>query len=132
VTEIHTTDQATRQILALAQEVHRLLGGGWPEAMYRDALLILCEEHLIPCRPAAGVRGAGPVRAAIVCCDSILVRVCRESVAEPGLRRSLAASGLERAVLLRFEDQDVVSRIVTVDAPVHLVMADPSWPAFSE
>jgi hypothetical protein len=132
VTKVHTINQATRQILALAQEIHGLLGAGWSEALYRDALLILCEERLIPFRRAAGVRGAGPVRAAIVCCGSILVRVCDRFVEQRGLRRSLVAAGLERAVLLRFAEQGVISQIVRVDLPVHAVMGDPSPQAYSE
>jgi len=132
VTSTLTIKQQTLQILALAQEVHRLLGGGWAEAVYRDAILILCEECSIPCRRAAGVRGAGPVRAAIVCFDSILVRCCQQFPEGRGLRHSLVAAGLDRAVLLRFDDGDVVSQIVTVDAPVHMAMAVPPRPVYSE
>lgn len=129
MTETSPTDQRTREILQLAHEVHRLLGAGWPEAVYRDALMILCEERLISCRRAAGIRGTGPVRATIVCHGSILVRVCRGLVEESGLRHGLVAAGLERALLLRFDDQHVVSEVVRVDVPVHTMMASPSRPA---
>ena len=132
MTNIHTIDQATLHVLSLAQEIHRLLGAGWSEAVYRDALLILCEERLIPFRRAAGVRGAGPVRAAIVCYDTVLVRVCDRFVEQRGLRRSLVAAGLERAVLLRFEEQGVISQIVRADGPAHVVIGDRSRPAYSD
>jgi len=105
-------DHDLQEILRLAHEVHRLLGGGWSEAIYCDALLFLCEEHQIACRRAEGVRGVGPVRAAVVCGETTLVRVCSHLWAEPGLRRGLAEIGLEQAVLLRFEADTVASRVV--------------------
>lgn len=116
VTQLPTRlDHEIQEILRLAHEVHRLLGGGWSEAIYCDALLFLCEEHQITCRRATGVRGVGPVRAAVVCGDTTLVRVCSRLGGEPGLRRGLAAIGLEQAVLLRFDEDAVASQVV----PVH-------------
>jgi len=108
-------DHEIQEVLGIAHEVHRLLGGGWSETIYCDALLFLCEEHHIACRRVTGVRGVGPVRAAVVCGETTLVRVCRDLGEEPALRRGLDAIGLEQAVLLQFEEAAVVSRVV----PVH-------------
>ena len=123
VTRLHPRlDHDLQEVLRLAHEVHRLLGGGWSEAIYCDALLFLCEEHQIACRRATGVRGVGPVRAAVVCGEATLVRVCRHLENEPGLRRGLAEIGLEQAVLLRFEEAAVASRVV----PVHGLVSVPA------
>jgi hypothetical protein len=111
-------DHELQEILRLAHEVHRLLGGGWSEAIYCDALLFLCEDHQIACRRAEGVRGIGPLRAAVVCGETTLVRVCSRLGAEPGLRRGLTAIGLEQAVLLRFDEVAVASQVVSVDGLV--------------
>lgn len=114
VTPIHShLERDTQQILTVARRVHRLLGGGWSDAIYCDALVFLCEERHITCRRAAGVRGVGPVRSAIVCGEATLVRVCSHLEEETRLRDGLAATGLEQAVLLRFDDDGVASRIMS-------------------
>jgi len=114
VIQATTTHQEIQAILTLAEEVHRRLGGGWPEAVYRDALLFLGEERHIPCRPPEGVRGVGPVRATLVCFGTILVRVCRQFQEEPGLPVGMRQAGLDRAVLLRFAEAAIASQVVPV------------------
>jgi len=99
-------------------EVHRLLGPGFVEPVYQDALSIELSERAIPCHREVelpihykGVRLAHRYRADFVCYVEVLVEVKAlrqlSSAEDCQLINYLAASRYGRGLLLNFGAQSL-------------------------
>ena len=106
-------DPQTYAVIGAAIEVHRVLGCGFLEKVYRVALLEELQANRVPCRaevryriPYKGRSLGVTYRADIVCFDAVIVEV-KASVALTRIDQAqainyLKASGLHRALLLNF------------------------------
>lgn len=114
-------DPRTHAIIGAAMEVHRILGTGFQEVIFRDALAIEFELRRIPfaaevpCRVSyKGRQLRGTCRIDFVCFDSVAVEVKARS--EIGLAEYaqtisyLASSRLTTALLLNFGGPRLVFR----------------------
>lgn len=114
-------DAQTYEIIGAAIEVHRVLGCGFLEKIYRVALLDELQTREVPCRAEVTFRIdykgkplAVHYRADIICFDAVIVEV----KASVGLTRIdeaqtinyLKVSGLRRALLLNFGTRMVQHR----------------------
>ena len=109
-------DPRTFAIIGAAMTVHRILGSGFLEAIYRDALAIefqLCEVPFTS-EVACGVwyKGhqlRGHQRIDFVCFSEVVVEIKARSATGPGdqaqVLNYLAASGLSTGLLLNFGSQ---------------------------
>ncbi len=106
-------DPETYAIIGAAMDVHRHLGHGFLEAVYREALRAELRMRGIPYRPEVqllisykGRRLATSFRADLMCFDQVLVELkALRSVGgaeEAQVLNYLKASGLPRALLLNF------------------------------
>jgi hypothetical protein len=110
--------------------VHRHLGPGWEEAVYRDAVVLVLEEKGESCVPvdrdtpvATGGWPADLHGAAFVSYGTILVLVSRGPVADRSLPLDLRAADLDRAVVLGFGADGVEMGVIdaqprALDLPV--------------
>ena len=106
-------DPQTYAILGAAMEVHRVLGPGFLEPVYADALTLELSERDIPFAREVvlpisykGRPLAARYRADFVCYDRVVVelkalRACT-SVEDAQVINYLKASGLDRALLVNF------------------------------
>jgi GxxExxY protein len=106
-------DPQTYAIIGAAIEVHRVLGCGFLEKVYRVALFEELQASNVPCRAEVSYRipyKGKPLRvyyrADIVCFDAVIVEV-KASVALTRIDQAqainyLKVSGLHRALLLNF------------------------------
>lgn len=122
-------DPMTYAIVGCALEVHRTLGAGFLEAVYRDALHQLLSERKIPFRAEVqlAIRFRGKwlpttYRADLVCYGEVLVelkalsRITRVEHAQ--VLNYLKASGLNRALLMNFGGRRLeIRRLVGPGAP---------------
>jgi len=106
-------DSETYLIIGAAMEVHRVLGCGFLEAVYRGALLAELLLKGIPARtevrfPVHYKNGVLPVYycADLVCFDSVIVEIKAASgltrVDEAQAINYMKVSGLKRALVLNF------------------------------
>jgi GxxExxY protein len=106
-------DSQTYQVIGAAMEVHRLLGCGFLEAVYRAALLQELELRQVPCRSEVIFRIVYKrrilplhYRADIVCFGAVIVEVKACSglgpVDQAQAINYLKVSKLRRALLLNF------------------------------
>ena len=126
---VHPPDPQTYRIIASALEVHRLLGCGFLESVYREALCRVLDETAIPYRVEVRLpimfkgRPLQTVyRADLICYEAIIVELkalAALSAAEEGqVLNYLKASGLRRALLINFGGRRLeIRRFVGPDAP---------------
>ena len=106
-------DPRTYQILGAAFEVHRLLGSGFLELFYKDALAIELKARGIPFRRELpckvdykGHRLRGDYKMDFVCFDEIVLEIKARSSTSPADHAQvisyLASSKLQVALLLNF------------------------------
>lgn len=107
------SDDETSVVIAAALEVHRVLGNGFHEAVYQDALTIVLEEKRIPFLTEVpfiiqfkGHELRSRYRADLVCFDQIIVELKALNrlgpLEEAQVLNYLKASGLSRALLFNF------------------------------
>lgn len=107
------SDPRTFRIIGAAMEVHRVLGTGYLETCFRDALHIEFGIRRIPFvaeAPCVVSYKGWPLRGTLhvdfICFDSVLVEVKARSAASPAdhaqLLNYLAATGCELGLLLNF------------------------------
>lgn len=106
-------DPQTYQIIGCAMEVHRVLGPGFLEAVYRQALRVELAAREIPYRAEVelSIRYKGVVldcayRADFICFDDIILE-CKAQSQLTGVDKGqtinyLKATGFRRALLLNF------------------------------
>lgn len=106
-------DPETYAIIGAAMEVHRVLGNGFLEGVYQDALEIefahreipYSREHSIPVSYKGHVLGM-PYRADFVCFGSIIVELkavkSLTDIESAQVLHYLKATALERALLINF------------------------------
>jgi len=106
-------DPETYAVIGAAMEVHRILGCGFLEAVYRAALIVELQERSIPLAREVPFRVTYkdcvlPVgyRADIVCFNEVIVEVKAAldlgPIEQAQAINYLRASGLHRALLLNF------------------------------
>ena len=106
-------DPQTYAITGAAMEVHRVLGPGFLEAVYQEALAVELDEQLIPFKREVALSVtykwetlACGYRADFVCYDEVLVELkAIERLTEIEMAQVinyLKATGLRRALLLNF------------------------------
>lgn len=106
-------DPQAALIVGAALEVHRALGCGFVDDVYRVPLEIELAARDVPCAPEVafpvvykGRRTGVTIRADFVCFGEIVVSVmAAPEIGAPGrtrARNQLRASGLSRALLLNF------------------------------
>lgn len=117
----HTRDRRTFGIIGAAMAVHRILGCGHLEQIYRDALAIefdLCRipfEREVPCQVVyKGHPLRGHFRVDFICHGEVVVEVKARSATGPGdqaqVLNYLATTGLATALLLNFGAQRLEHR----------------------
>ena len=108
-----TRDPETYAIIGAAMEVHRLLGHGFLEAVYQEALELELTARMIPFRREVAVpiffksqRLECSYRADFVCFENVVVELKAISqltgVDEAQTINELKATGLNRALLINF------------------------------
>jgi GxxExxY protein len=122
-------DRRTFAIVGAAMTVHRILGCGYLESIYRDAMAIeldLCRipfEMEVPCKVAyKGHELRGHYHIDFVCYSDMVVELKARSSVGPADRAQvinyLAAAGLRAALLLNFGTQRLeYQRLVLGDNP---------------
>ena len=105
-------DKLTYAIIGAAMEVHRILGPGFPEKVYQEALLIALKERKIPAIKEVGFavgfhgRTVGEFRVDVLVDDAVILELkAVEKMSkqyEQQLIAYLAASGREIGLLLNF------------------------------
>jgi GxxExxY protein len=106
-------DPRTFAIIGAAYEVHRVLGAGFLELFYKDALAIEFTERQIPFRAEApcsieykGHRLRGEYRIDFVCFDEVVLEIKARSMTGPADHAQvisyLASSKLRCGLLLNF------------------------------
>lgn len=106
-------DEETEALIGAAIQVHRTLGYGFLEAIYRKALCIELANRAIPAREEVGLpifyegRNLGiGYRADILCFESIVVEIkAQANIGDADFAQVihyLRASNLQRALLLNF------------------------------
>ena len=113
---LENKDQRTYQIIGAAMEVHRVLGAGFLEVFYRDALGIefglrhVPFEAEVPCNMSYKNNALrGHYRMDFVCYESIVVevkvRAYTGAADQAQVLNYLAATGHQTALLLNFGNQ---------------------------
>ena len=106
-------DPETYAVIGAAMEVHRLLGHGFLEAVYQEALALELTARMIPFRREVAVpiffksqRLECSYRADFVCFENVVVELKAISqltgVDEAQTINELKATGLSRALLINF------------------------------
>jgi GxxExxY protein len=106
-------DPETYRIIGAAMAVHRELGHGFLEAVYREALPIEFERRKIPFRPEVvlpiryqGIQLPTHYKADFICEGGVIVEVkALDSISshdEAQLLNYLKASGIRRGLLINF------------------------------
>jgi len=106
-------DPETHAIIRAAMEVHRQLGCGFFEAVYREALQQEPVEHNIPFQREVHIptfykrsRLAADYRADFICCDSVIIELkalqLPTGTEEARMINYLKATGHEVGLLLNF------------------------------
>jgi GxxExxY protein len=126
-----STDPQTFAIIGAAIEVHRQLGNGFLEPVYREAMRLELAARAIPFHAEVqlpiffkGRRLATSYRADLVCYDQVIVELkALRSVGGPEeaqVLNYLKASGLERALLLNFGSPSLEYRRLIRSIPRHI------------
>ena len=123
-------DPQTYAIIGAAMEVHRALGSGFLESVYRRALAIECGMRGIPfvaevpvdVTYKAHVLAVG-FRADFICYESVIVEVkalaALSNIEHTQVINYLKATGLHRAVLLNFGTASLQYRRIVWHLPQH-------------
>ncbi|MDT0617033.1 GxxExxY protein [Salinisphaera sp. P385] len=114
-------DPQTYAILGAAMEVHRVLGPGFLEAVYQEAMALEFEARDIPCQQECrldirykGQPLACSYRADFICYNEVIVeikaieRITRNEQAQ--VINYLQATGAERALLINFGESSLQHR----------------------
>jgi len=129
-------DPETYAIIGAAMEVHRVLGSGFLEAVYQDAIELEFQargipnsrEHLIPISYKAHTL-ATPYRADFVCHSSIIVELkaikALTDIESAQVLHYLKATGLQRALLINFGAPKLEYKRF-IDSKSHLRSSAPS------
>lgn len=121
-------DPQTYQIIGAAMEVHRVLGRGFLEAVYRQALRIELTQRSIPYRPEVeliihykGTQLDCKYRADFVCFDDVIVETKAltelSSVDRAQAINYLKATGFRRALILNFGAQSLQFERIVLGYP---------------
>jgi GxxExxY protein len=113
MTPIEQRDPQTYAIIGAAMEVHRVLGHGFLEAVYRDATIIELIERQVPHESEVKliIKYKQKIlpsyyRADLICFGEVLVEIKAlarlTSIEEAQVLNYLKATGLSRALLLNF------------------------------
>ena len=114
-------DPETYAIIGAAMEVHRILGCGFLESVYHEALRSSCHDVTLPFggKPPLPVMYKGTTlacgfRVDFICGDSVLIEI-KALVAVGSLEDSqvinyLKASGLRKALLINFSAESLQSK----------------------
>lgn len=106
-------DQETYTIIGAAMEVHKLLGNGFLEAVYQDALeiefrqrnIVFSREYNIPATYKGHILGT-TYRAGFLCFNSVIIELKAIKILtereDAQVIHYLNATGLHRALLLNF------------------------------
>jgi GxxExxY protein len=108
-----TRDPETYAIIGAAMEVHRLLGHGFLETVYQEALALELTARMVPFKREVevpiyfnGQRLECSYRADFVCCENVVVELKAISqwtgADEAQTINELKATGLNRALLINF------------------------------
>jgi len=106
-------DPQTYAILGAAMEVHRVLGPGFLEAVYQEAMVIELEKHKIPFKREfqLPISYKGKIlpcayRADFLCFDEVIVELKAierlSPIEQAQVLNYLKATGLSRALLINF------------------------------
>jgi len=113
INPVEPTDSRTFAIIGAAMEVHRVLGSGFLEVLYRDALAIEFGLRMIPFMAEAPCQVTykshplrGHYRMDFICFDSVVVEIKARFGTGPAEQAQvlsyLAATGHKTGLLLNF------------------------------
>ena len=93
---------SSEQVVELARDLYRRLGGGWSPTIYRDALALLLGEAGIATCAGAAIGVAPCLASDLVVVGGLVVRVVGVGRPAEPLTDCLACTGLSAGLLLRF------------------------------
>ena len=93
---------SSEQVVELARDLYRRLGGGWSPTVYRDAFALLLGEAGIATCAGAAIGVAPCLASDLVVGGALVVRVVGAGRPAEPLADCLACTGLSAGLLLRF------------------------------
>ena len=125
---INNDDPRTYAIIGAALEVHRLMGSGFLELLYKDALAIEFQRRNIPFEPEVpcevfykGHLLRGHYRMDFVCYKSVVLEIKARSVTGPAdhaqVLSYLASARIRHGLLLNFGMSKLEHRRFVLDLP---------------
>jgi GxxExxY protein len=118
MTQPDIRDPQTYAIIGAAMEVHSMLGHGFLESVYQDALEVEFRRRSIPHQREAGIeieykgeRLKSHYRADFICYDEVIIELKALSQLttheEAQVLNYLKATGLQRALLINFGERQL-------------------------
>jgi hypothetical protein len=109
----HTPSPTTiRQVVDVARDLYRRLGGGWSPTVYRDGLVFLLCEAGVPTCPGREIVAAPCLARDLVAAGGLVIRVAGVGRPRHALAECLAATGLASGLLLHFDETGVEAQAV--------------------